>query len=131
MSCPRDVDAIGTHHVYRIFALDGTLLYIGVTDDVEHRIYMHLQTTTNRDWVIIWAWYGRHDSVEYPDRLTARAAERRLIEDEAPLLNRQHNPKRWRKNFRKSYEPLGDTAAEMARKMEHPEGGWGKWRDAS
>ena len=41
-----------------------------------------------------------HEAVKsgrlFPDRVSGRAAERAAIAREAPLLNRQHNPARWR-----------------------------------
>lgn len=90
-----DAEKPWPHSVYRLFDADHNLLYIGVTEDVEHRVYMHLQTTTCREWQAIWSRYDHHDSIEYPDLAAAREAERRTIFEQAPILNRQHNPKRW------------------------------------
>lgn len=88
------------HSVYRLYGHEGQLLYIGCARDVEGRIYMH-ET----------AWYSNeasmaireaggiasHTAVEYPTRDQALAVEREAIREEAPLVNRQGNPSRWRK----------------------------------
>lgn len=83
------------HYVYRIFDKDGRLLYIGCTEQVDQRIYMHRATYTLACAWEIHEWYDHHTSEELPTLAAARAAERAAIKAEAPLLNRQHNPKRW------------------------------------
>ena len=95
---PCDDEDMNPHSLYRLFDEDDQLMYIGVAFDVTHRIYMHEA-----------AWYSshasmqmfrriaRHTTEEYPNKLAARAAERAAIKAEAPLYNRQHNPKRWRR----------------------------------
>lgn len=95
------------HFVYRLFASDGALLYVGVTEDVDRRIYMHRQTQVCPDWMTIWRCYHHHDAVEYPTMSAAREAERRTIAEQAPLINRQHNPKRWRKVAGGRWVPVG------------------------
>lgn len=102
---PRDAEVQYTHYLYRLFAADGTLLYIGVTEDVAHRVYMHRQTTVCTGWLTIWTRYDHHTSEAYPTKLAAREAERAAIFAEAPLVNRQHNPKRWRRT-RTGWVPL-------------------------
>lgn len=85
------------HFVYRIYSADDVLLYIGCAYDVEQRIYMHKATYTMVDAFLIHRHYQRHTSEQHPTLRAARAAERAAITAEAPLLNRQHNPKRWRR----------------------------------
>lgn len=85
------------HYVYRLFGKDGALLYIGCAADVEHRVYMHLQTYTMVDAFLIHRHYDRHTSEAHPTKLAARQAEAKAIRTERPLLNRQHNPTRWRR----------------------------------
>lgn len=87
----------GPHSIYRIFAADGTLLYIGCAYDIEHRIYMHRWTSTMVDAHLIQRHYDHHTSVAIGTLVQARAAEREAILTERPLLNRQHNPTRWRR----------------------------------
>ena len=48
------------HHVYRLFSASGDLLYVGVTEDVAHRVYMHLQTRVARDWQAFLAYAEEH-----------------------------------------------------------------------
>jgi predicted GIY-YIG superfamily endonuclease len=89
------------HWVYRFFDEAGSLLYIGMTEDFEKRLSVHFCTGMPKWSEVagaeeIRARYHRHDLVEYPDYFTAHAAEVEAIKSEAPELNRQHNPKRWR-----------------------------------
>jgi predicted GIY-YIG superfamily endonuclease len=86
----------GTGFVYRLFAADGTLLYIGSSGNPEQRIKTH---KTNSSGL-----YGaehirtrtvQHTIVEYPTRADAERAERAAIYNEAPLYNRMHNHKRF------------------------------------
>lgn len=89
-----DVEDIRPHYVYRIYEGDD-LLYIGCTQDVGGRIYMHKQWSVQSptSWEIARR-MTRHTSEEHPTKATAREAERRAIEAEAPLLNIQHNRRR-------------------------------------
>lgn len=94
---PRDAEDTTPHYVYRCYDAADQLLYIGCCRDVESRIYMHLVTCTMPGWGEMRRRYARHTSERYPNKKAARAAERQAIHDEAPLLNRQHNPKRWKR----------------------------------
>lgn len=108
------------HYVYRLFAADGTLLYIGCASDVEARVYMHRATYTMVDAFLIHRHLDRYTSEEYPDKLAARAAERKAIAAERPILNRQHNP-RWRRRDGQYVPADEDTRAEYARLNKRPE----------
>ena len=86
------------YYVYRIFDASDRLLYIGCTECVETRIYMHRATYTMVDAFLIHRHYDHHTSELIGTSLAeARAAERKAIKEERPLLNRQHNPTRWRR----------------------------------
>ena len=68
--------------VYRCFAADGRLLYIGMTADLDTRLKAH----RNRSH-----WFGDVDRVTtevHPDRPTAALAEFHAIEAERPENNR-------------------------------------------
>lgn len=89
MSGLPDADDHVSHVVYRCFDRDGQLLYIGCTRDLEYRMTLHHPLVLrNLDLV---------ETEDFPNRLEARAAERAAITAEAPLLNKQHNPTRFRK----------------------------------
>ena len=86
------------HSVYRCYDADDQLLYIGCAWDVDHRIWFHMQRSSQSE--VSWAVrrrMARYTSQEYPTKAAARSAEREAIANEAPLLNRQHNPRRFRK----------------------------------
>jgi predicted GIY-YIG superfamily endonuclease len=104
------------HALYRLFAEDGTLLYIGVTRDVEHRLYMHRMTHFLPGSAIVRRRMHHHTEEWFETKLAARTAERRAIFEEAPLANRQHNPKRWRYVRGLGYQPVEQlpAAAEVA-----------------
>lgn len=73
------------HVVYRFFAADGALLYIGATSDLKSRTATHRTKTP---------WFGEVASVEtenHPDRWRATSAERDAIESERPRYNFNHN----------------------------------------
>lgn len=98
MSVQQDADDQRRHSVYRCFDAEGQLLYIGCAQEPTYRMHMHMQTSTQS--AVSWELQermARWDSVEYPTKAEARAAERAAILAERPLLNRQHNPTRWRK----------------------------------
>jgi predicted GIY-YIG superfamily endonuclease len=106
MSTPRDAENRGEHYVYRCFTERGELLYVGCTNDVPERMW-HLLHPCNRGKLpngMLRRYMATHTATEYPSRLAARAAEREAIRTEAPLLNRQHNPKRFRKATGGRYE---------------------------
>lgn len=72
-----------TVYVYRLYAADGTLLYVGQSQYPETRRKKH-----STKW-----WGSLIDRMEldpYPTREEARAAERHQIIDLAPAHNRQH-----------------------------------------
>jgi hypothetical protein len=105
MSTPRDSDNHGEHFVYRCFTEAGELLYVGCTNDVPGRMF-HLLHACNRGKLpngMLRRYMASHTATRYPTRLAARAAERVAIFTEAPLLNRQHNPKRFRKTSSSRY----------------------------
>lgn len=105
MSSPPDATINTPHYVYRCFSADGDLLYVGVARNVADRMFHHLQMCnsgkqpngTLRRLMV------RHESSRYPTKLEARTAERQAIATEAPLLNRQHNTRRFRKVAGNSY----------------------------
>jgi predicted GIY-YIG superfamily endonuclease len=80
------------HFVYRLFNSDDELIYVGCASDVEERLNsgLHPYAGLKRRVVV----------EEHPDKATARAAERAAIKDEAPLLNKHHNPKRFKAGAR-------------------------------
>ena len=83
--------------VYRVYDRLGTLLYIGSTSEINQRKAIHM---ADRASAIAWAMQmcaDRWDLTEYPDMESAKKAEREAITAEAPYLNRQHNPKRWKR----------------------------------
>lgn len=79
------------HYVYRCYDAEGVLLYIGCSRDVEGRMAVHLSNWFNPASVHLRFHMDRYDSVEYPDKETARRAERESIAAEAPLLNVHYN----------------------------------------
>ena len=100
MSHISDRDDMRPHSVYVIFDRDDRILYVGCALDVQSRINFHLEPSSQSvaSHVIrsrMWRWTER----EFPTKAEAREAERRLIREHMPLLNKQHNP-RYRKNVR-------------------------------
>ena len=67
--------------VYRLYAADGTLLYIGVTRNIPERFYQH--EVYKRWWPLVFrktmAWYGSRDA--------ALSAEAEAIVSETPVYN--------------------------------------------
>ena len=106
----RDDELVRPHSVYRCYAADGSLLYVGCASDVEGRMFHHLHRCNA--WKQPNGTLRRHmahwDAVEYPTKAEARAAERSAIANERPLLNKQHNPTRFRR------EPTGSAYALVA-----------------
>lgn len=72
--------------MYRAYAEDGGLLYVGVTGDIEERLRGHAQSS---DWFPL---AKRIETEAYETRRLALDAEYRAIVDEGPLHNRP--PKR-------------------------------------
>lgn len=93
-----DAEDVRSHDVYRIYDADDQLLYIGCALDGEHRIRAwHMNPFCAPLSVKL---QGRidHWTIErYPNKAEARQAEREAIFAEAPLFNKQHNPKRYSK----------------------------------
>lgn len=83
-----------THYVYRCYDAADRLLYIGCTQDVEARIAVHRSSWNNPASAGLSMRMTRYDATEYPDKETARAAERQAIHDEAPLFNLHHQRER-------------------------------------
>jgi len=94
---PTDTEADRPHSVYRCFDATGALLYVGCARDIESRIYLHLATFQAAASIEMHGRHDHHTAALFPTRAAARVEERRAIHDEAPLFNRQHNPKRWRR----------------------------------
>lgn len=67
--------------VYRFYAIDNTLLYIGVTDDLRQRLDRHRQ---QKPW---WPTVARKTVAWYDKRKDAEVAEATGIADEHPLHN--------------------------------------------
>src|SRR5690349_4629908 len=75
-----------TTQLYRAYAENGDLLYVGVTSDPNNRMAVHQCSTP---------WWGQVGSVvfedrEYTDREEAFAAERAAIQAEHPYYNKEH-----------------------------------------
>jgi len=83
--------------VYRVFDVEGALLYIGSTSDFGARKAVHLATHATPIAFTIQTCVTRWETTDYPDMAAAKAAEIAAIRNEAPYLNRQHNPTRWAK----------------------------------
>lgn len=79
-----------THFVYRCYGPDGRLLYIGCTNDVEGRMAVHASAWSNPASAGLNLRMTRYESTVYPDKPSARAAERQAIHDEAPIFNLHH-----------------------------------------
>ncbi len=71
--------------LYRLFAHDGTLLYVGITRCVEERFAEHRK---KRPW---WPEVARHTVQTYASREDVELAERHAIYREKPLYNVVHN----------------------------------------
>lgn len=107
------------HYVYRCFDSAGRLLYIGCTSDVvgrmqTHRASWHVPASAKVNMHTV-----RHETVEYPDRASARKAEREAIESEAPMFNVLHNQGRELANHpdEKPGE-MSDLGMQLARVLE-------------
>lgn len=100
--------------LYRCFSHDGSLLYIGVSEDVENRIGLHLEPSmAGRSLVsiILRRHYAFHTVEPMPSWQAARTAERAAIKAERPIANRHHNPDMWRCRRHAAAEPLFDLEA--------------------
>lgn len=70
--------------VYRLYACDGTLLYVGVTNDPIRRWKQH---AAERPW---WSEVDHLALVPFGSAASARYMERQIIRSERPLYNVQH-----------------------------------------
>lgn len=94
-----DSEKRNPHAVYRIFDAQDRVIYIGCAEDVETRVHNHRAIFSRMPGAdLIMRGYARHESEEYPNKTTARHAERAAIAAERPWLNRHHNPTRWRRD---------------------------------
>lgn len=76
----------GSTFVYRAYATDGCLLYVGMTSNVPQRIGGHWRSRSGwTPWAVRIAWD------EYDSRLIAERVERHLIQSLAPQYNVQDN----------------------------------------
>lgn len=72
--------------LYRLYGADGTLLYIGVTDNPDRRFKQHRDT---KPW---WPQVAQKTIEWRPSRVVALADEADAIRAEAPVYNIDHNP---------------------------------------
>lgn len=91
--------------VYRVYDRNGALLYIGSTREITSRMAVHMADHKSPIAFAMQMCATRWETEEYPTYEAAKAAEVAAIEAEAPYLNRQHNPKRWRR-VNGSWTPL-------------------------
>lgn len=75
------------HTVYRCFAADDELLYIGCTINLGHRMSVHRSDPRSSPWL---SRVTRIDAEVYPNRLAGRTAERDAIAAEHPKFNKAH-----------------------------------------
>lgn len=76
--------------LYRMFAADGTLLYIGIARDFGKRWTQH---AASKPW---WPDVQRQTVDWYPDRPAAEQAEREAIKAERPVHNIAGTPRRFK-----------------------------------
>ena len=72
---------MNVRYVYTFYAEDGSVLYVGCTNNMAHRLTNH---TTGREW---FPEVARMEVQRYPSEVEGLAAERALIES----LNPRHN----------------------------------------
>ena len=73
------------YHLYRMYASDGTLLYIGKTEHLRERLQSHY---LSKPWIYEVAWIDTED--EHLDEIAASAAEQKAIQREHPKYNETH-----------------------------------------
>lgn len=71
----------GAHYVYRLYAADGFLLYVGCSWNVYQRLGDH---AVNKPW---FERVARVEIDEYPTEVEARTVEREMIRREQPPGN--------------------------------------------
>jgi len=77
----RVVTYAGHTTLYRLFAYDGELLYVGITNSIIHRLDQH---SVDKPW---WGMVTRYTEEQYSNRFEARAAEILAIQTESPAFN--------------------------------------------
>lgn len=93
-----DAQDVRSHDVYRIYDANDQLLYIGCALDGVHRIRSwHMNPWCAPLSVKLMGRIDHWTIEHYPNKATARQAEREAIYAEAPLFNKQHNPRRYSK----------------------------------
>lgn len=111
MSNVRDAEDTREQTVYRCYDDAGQLLYIGCTGDLDYRMSLHNPLVMRHTSEIV--------TEIYPNRLAGRAAERAAIKAESPLLNKQHNPTRFKRQPEGggyvAVEPIHPLTAELIR----------------
>lgn len=73
-------------YLYRMYASDGALLYIGKTGHLRDRLKNHY---LRKPWIYEVAWIDTED--EYLDEIATYAAEQEAIRREGPKYNETHN----------------------------------------
>jgi hypothetical protein len=85
-----EADALGgapsPTSVYRYYDRNGVLIYVGITKQGMGR---NLQHNGYAEW---WQFVARQEIEHLPDRASALALEKALIQEHRPPFNRQHNP---------------------------------------
>ena len=81
MTVPNPTPAPRQTAVYRLYAADETLLYVGITYDIKTRFADH---KANKDW---WSNVAVKEVRWLPDRDAAWAEEQRVIREERPRWN--------------------------------------------
>ena len=76
--------AHGPHIVYRLYATNGALLYVGISNDVERRLSEHART---KHW---WCYVDSVQVEQYQDRSGALNREAFVIRSEQPIFNVLH-----------------------------------------
>lgn len=93
------------HVLYRLVAADGTLLYVGITNNVASRFSGHAR----KGW---WAEVAEGLVEFHPDRESLEDAERQAIRAEKPLYNVAHST------------TLNDAAAAVRREAAQQRSSW-------
>lgn len=94
--------------LYRLFAADDALLYVGVAEDPEWRWSQH---SKEKIW---WPQVARKEVQWYPSRDAAEAAEWTAIHEELPTYNLTVSPKLRSPEFTPPPLPVRDPAALQA-----------------
>lgn len=91
------------HDVYRVRDTSGALLYVGCSINAFKRIQQHKNECS--PWFPLAATV---DVIQYPDMVTAQFMEATAIECEAPMWNRQNEPRALRREHLARPEPLDE-----------------------